>query len=109
MGNDYLIPGFRDGAHYVGLQDAWELIRAKADLKDVRIHDLCYPHTFASVGALSNLGLPVIGGLLGHTNAATTQRYAHLQVDPLHNAAALIGGKIDEAMKQEPRRLRAVK
>ena len=106
-GNDYLIPGFRDGAHYVGLQDAWERIRAKAGLKDVRIHDL--RHTFASVGAMSNLGLPVIGGLLGHTNAATTQRYAHLQVDPLHNAAALIGGKIDEAMKQEPRRLRAVK
>jgi len=106
-GNDYLIPGFRNGAHYVGLQDAWERIRAKAGLKDVRIHDL--RHTFASVGAMSNLGLPVIGGLLGHTNAATTQRYAHLQVDPLHNAAALIGGKIDEAMKQEPRRLRAVK
>jgi integrase len=105
--NDYLIPGWKPGAHYVGLQDVWERIRAAAGLNDVRIHDL--RHTFASVGAMSNLGLPIIGGLLGHTNAATTQRYAHLQVDPLHNAAALIGGKIDEAMKTKPRRLRAVK
>ena len=106
-GNDYIIPGWKHGAHYVGLQDVWERIRAKAELRNVRIHDL--RHTFASIGAMSNLGLPVIGGLLGHTNAATTQRYAHLQVDPLHNAAALIGGKIDEAMKAKPRLLRAVK
>jgi integrase len=45
-GNDYLTSGFRADAHYVGLQDVWERIRAKADLKDVRIHDL--RHTFAA-------------------------------------------------------------
>jgi len=81
-------------------------IKKQAGLNDVRIHDL--RHTFASVGAMSNLGLPIIGGLLGHTNASTTQRYAHLQADPLHNASEIIGGRIDEAMKREPRRLRAV-
>ena len=106
-GNEYLIPGWKPGTHYVGLQDVWERIRAAAGLDDVRIHDL--RHSFASVGAMSNLGLPVIGGLLGHMNASTTQRYAHLQADPLHNAAAIIGEKIDTAMKAEPRRLRAVK
>jgi integrase len=106
-GNDYLIPGKKSGAHYIGLQDVWERIRAKSGLKDVRIHDL--RHTFTSTGASSGLALPVIGGLLGHKNASTTQRYAHLQADPLHDAAETIGEQIDRAMKKKPRRLRAVK
>ncbi|GAB0119922.1 tyrosine-type recombinase/integrase [Acidisoma sp. 7E03] len=50
-----------------------------------RIHDL--RHTFASVLASSGLSLPVIGALLGHTQAATTARYAHLLDDPLRAAA----------------------
>ena len=106
-GNDYIVPGRKRGARYVGLQDVWERIRAKAGLDDVRIHDL--RHTFASHGVSSSITLPVIGGLLGHRNASTTQRYAHLQADPLKDATEIIGEKIDRAMKTEPRRLRAVK
>jgi len=49
-----------------------------------RIHDL--RHTFASVLAGRGLSLPVIGSLLGHTQAATTNRYAHLMGDPLRAA-----------------------
>ena len=105
--NNYLIPGFKTGAHYVGLQDVWERIRAKADLKDVRIHDL--RHTFATAGVASGLALPIIGGLLGHHNPETTQRYAHHQNDPLRKATETIGEQIDRAMKAEPRRLRAVR
>jgi hypothetical protein len=44
------------------------------------------------------LGLPIIGKLLGHSQAATTQRYAHLDVDPLKRAADAIGATIDAAM-----------
>ena len=105
--NDYIIPGIKPGAHYVGLQDVWERIRKAAGLEDVRIHDL--RHTYATTGVSSGLALPIIGGLLGHTNPETTQRYAHHQNDPLRRAAEIIGEKINEAMKREPRRLRAVK
>ncbi len=38
-----------------------------------RMHDL--RHTYASILASSGLSLPIIGRLLGHTQAATTQRY----------------------------------
>ena len=107
QGNDYLIPGRKTGQRYIGLQDVWERIRAAAGLNDVRIHDL--RHTFASHGAMSNMGLPIIGGLLGHQNQSTTQRYAHLQSDPLKQASEAIAEKLDQAMKAEPRRLRAVK
>jgi hypothetical protein len=55
-------------------------------------------HSFASVGAGSGLGLPIIGKLLGHTHAVTTHRYAHLDVNPHRLASESIAGKIAAAM-----------
>jgi hypothetical protein len=39
-------------------------------------------------------GLPIIGRLLSHAQAATTSRYAHLDNDPLRRASEAIGGRI---------------
>jgi hypothetical protein len=36
--------------------------------------------------------------MLGHTQATTTQRYAHLASDPVKAAAAAVAGKIAGAM-----------
>jgi site-specific recombinase XerD len=36
----------------------------------------------------------MIGALLGHTNPATTARYAHLMADPLKQAAEAIGSRL---------------
>jgi integrase len=55
-------------------------------------------HTYASFAAGSGLGLPIIGRLLGHTQAATTARYAHLDNDPLRRASESIGGRIAAAL-----------
>jgi hypothetical protein len=44
--------------------------------------------------SVSGLGLPIIGKLLGHTQASTTQRYAHLDADPLRRASEAIGGRL---------------
>jgi len=106
-GNPYIITGHRQGGHFVGLQSVWVRIRKAAKIPDVRLHDL--RHSYASVGAAASLGLPIIGALLGHHEASTTQRYAHLQSDPLKAAAELIGEKIDKAMKTKPKKLRRVK
>jgi integrase len=102
MDNPYVCPGQKAGSHLASLYRTWQRIKQKANLKNVRPHDL--RHSFASVGAGAGLGLPVIGALLGHKEAATTQRYAHLAADPLRRAADLISVEIDRAMKQEPRR-----
>lgn len=94
-GSAWLIPGrIKDVPH--NLQKPWERIRVAAGLEDVRIHDL--RHTAASVGVSLGLGLPVIGGLLGHTKASTTQRYAHLANDPARAAAAAIGDTLSAAL-----------
>jgi site-specific recombinase XerD len=55
-------------------------------------------HSFAGLGAAGGLSLPMIGALLGHTQPATTARYAHLAGSLLHEAADAIGAKILSAM-----------
>jgi integrase len=57
-----------------------------------RIHDL--RHTYASILASEGLSLPIIGALLGHTQAQTTARYAHLLDDPLRAATERVGAVI---------------
>jgi integrase len=95
-GNPYVIAGAKEGAALVNLEKPWRAIRKAAGLDDVRLHDL--RHAFASVAASSGMGLPIIGKMLGHTQAATTARYAHLASDPVKAAAAAVAGKIAAAM-----------
>jgi integrase len=79
------------------LQPFWRRLRARAGLKDVRIHDL--RHTFASVAVAAGQGLPMIGKLLGHSQVQTTARYAHLAGDPIRAAANDVAGVIARTMK----------
>ncbi len=83
--NPWVITGTLEGQRLSDLQPFWQRVRARAGLKDVRIHDL--RHTFASVAVASGQGLPMIGKLLGHTQVQTTARYAHLAAEPIKNAA----------------------
>jgi integrase len=68
-GNPHVIVGHIRGARLVNLEKPWRSIRYAAGLPDVRLHDL--RHAFASVAASSGMGLPIIGKMLGHTQAAT--------------------------------------
>lgn len=81
------------------LKRPWRLVTRAAALPGLRAHDL--RHSFASVGAGSGLGLPIIGKLLGHTDPATTAKYAHLDADPLRRATDAISAAIDSALKAE--------
>jgi integrase len=74
----------------------WAMMTREARLAGLRIHDL--RHSFASFGAGGGLGLPIVGKLLGHANAVTTARYAHLDGDPLRVASERIGSAIAAAM-----------
>jgi integrase len=95
---EYLFPG-RVGAHLTDLRFAWAAIRKDTQLRDVHIHDL--RHTFASHLVSRGASLPIVGRLLGHTQAQTTARYAHLADNPLREASNLFplvlvgnGGKL---------------
>lgn len=92
----YVIAGDNHEKPRADLHRPWKMIAKRAGLEAVRIHDL--RHTFASFGAGSGLGLPILGKLLGHKEVATTQRYAHLDNDPLRRATNEIGGQIAKAL-----------
>jgi site-specific recombinase XerD len=61
-------------------------------------------HSFASVAAGAGHSLVVIGALLGHRQATTTQRYAHLSDDPVRTATELVGARIAAAMAAQTSR-----
>ena len=93
---EYVIFSEQDDKPRADLNRPWRTISARAGLASVRIHDL--RHTHASVGAGAGFGLPIIGKLLGHTQASTTQRYAHLDADPLLIASNKIADLITQQM-----------
>jgi integrase len=95
-GNPHVIVGKKERAALANLQKPWSKIRKQAGLADVRMHDL--RHAFASIAAASGMGLPIIGKMLGHRRAATTDRYAHVAADPVKAAAATVAAKIAAAM-----------
>jgi integrase len=94
--NPYVIFGERRGAPLVGIQKAWRRLLRRAGLDRLRLHDL--RHSYASFGAAAGLGLFMIGKLLGHHQASTTQRYAHLADDPARMAANRVSGDIAAAL-----------
>lgn len=91
-GSPWVIAGGKPGAHLVNLEKPWRRIRTKAGIPDVRLHDL--RHSFASVAVGLGEGLPMIGKLLGHTQAQTTARYAHLAADPVKAATERVGAAL---------------
>jgi integrase len=92
----FVIAGANPDIPRADLKKPWTAVTKAASLPGLRIHDL--RHSFASIGAGAGLGLPIVGKLLGHTQAATTQRYAHLDADPIRRAADAIGVTIAAAL-----------
>jgi integrase len=99
--NPWVIEGAKPGSPLVNIRKPWHRLREAAGLPDVRLHDL--RHSFASVAVAGGLSLPVIGALLGHSQPATTARYAHLAADPLRAAAEAVGTRLGAAMMPRER------
>ncbi|MDE0147325.1 MAG: tyrosine-type recombinase/integrase [Rhodospirillaceae bacterium] len=90
-GNPFVVAG-RAGRHLRSLDGSWQKVRARAGLRDVRLHDL--RHSFASRALALGETLPAIGRLLGHSRVETTARYAHLADDSVRQAAIRISDSI---------------
>ena len=96
---EFVFPGKGGIGHRRDLKRPWPSIKKAAGLEGVRVHDL--RHSYASVLASSGQSLLVIGKLLGHTQVATTLRYAHLVDDPLRKATETAGAILGRSPSAE--------
>lgn len=92
----FVLPAAKGAGHYTGLQKDWERVRARAGLNGVRVHDL--RHSFASFAVADGNSLYLIGKVLGHKQARTTEIYAHLADDPIRVVADRTAARIAAAM-----------
>jgi len=91
-GNPWVIQGRKPGERLCFIDRQWCLVRKRAKLEDVRLHDC--RHSFASRALALGESLPAIGRLLGHAHVETTAKYAHLARDSMHEAAARVADSI---------------
>lgn len=97
-GSPWVLPGRVTGEPLQDVSRFWDAVRHALGMPELRLHDL--RHTFASVSALGGKSLLIIGKLLGHRNARTTARYAHLGDDPVKVAADQAGADIAGWLRQ---------
>ena len=73
----------------INIDKAWGRVRARADVTDVRLHDL--RRTAGSWLAQSGASLHLIGKVLNHANTSTTAIYAHFGQDQVRDAMDRLG------------------
>ena len=89
-GSDYVFPSPSDPSRpAMEHMSLWFTLRRRADLEDVRLHDL--RHNYASMAVLNGVPLPTVARLLGHRQVSMTLRYAHVADREVEAAAERIG------------------
>jgi integrase len=92
----------KSGRAFTDIKKTWTAIRKAAQIEDLHLHDL--RHSAAALLASDGLSLRIIGELLGHRQASTTQRYAHVDLRASRAAAEHLGRRLSEAEpKSEPK------
>lgn len=99
-GNPFILPGLKTGAHLVNVAKPWNRVRKAAGVEDVRLHDL--RRTVGSWLAQSGNSLHLIGRVLNHSNASTTQVYARFGEDHVRAALEQHGARIMGAAGMAP-------
>jgi integrase len=91
-GTGYVFGG-RDGGPFNGYRLHWAIRKLceRSGLRRIGWHTL--RHTFASHLAMRGVPLPAIKELMGHSNIATTMRYAHVAPSTLRSAIDMLNPK----------------
>jgi integrase len=80
----WVFPGRGRSGHVMEPKSAWKRILKRAELADLRLHDL--RRTLGSWQAATGASLPIIGKSLGHNSLQATKIYAQLDLDPVRAA-----------------------
>ena len=85
----YVFPLPGDPSRTSSPMSLWYLVRERAGIGDVRLHDL--RHNLASHAVMQGVPLPTVAKLLGHRQISMTLRYAHVHDKEVEAAAERIG------------------
>lgn len=91
-GNPFVFCGHKKGRPLINIQKPWNRVKIKAGVEDARLHDL--RRTVGSWLAQSGNSLHLVGRVLGHSNASTTQIYARFGQDHVREALEAHGKRI---------------
>lgn len=94
--SEFVFPGKDPERPIRELKGVWRRARERAKIENCRIHDL--RHSFASMIASNGGSLLDVGALLGHSNAQTSARYAHLFDERLRDAANKVADAVRDAV-----------
>ncbi len=72
----------------------WRRVREEAEIADARLHDL--RHTYASIAIMGGETVTTTARLLGHNDAQTTLKYAHLGDRSVREATEALGAILGE-------------
>ena len=72
----------------------WRRVREEAGIGDVRLHDC--RHSYASIAIMQGESVTTTARLLGHNDAQTTLKYAHLSDRSVREAADALAGILGE-------------
>ena len=82
--SDWVFPSHGKTGHYQDPKSAWKRILDRANITNLRIHDI--RRTMGSFQAMTGASLPLIGRSLGHKTSQATQVYARIDDDPVRTA-----------------------
>lgn len=81
---DYLFPGKGKSGHLVEPKTAWRRVLARADIQELRLHDL--RHTIGSALAATGANIAMSMQALGHKTQQASLIYQKLHRDPIREA-----------------------
>jgi len=98
--SEWVFPAASKSGHLCEPAKAWAKILQRANLKNLRLHDL--RRTLGSWQAAAGASLVIIGRSLGHQRVETTAIYARLNLDPVRQSVNVASRALAEAGRLLP-------
>jgi integrase len=80
----FVFPSNSASGHYQEPKKAWHTLLKRADIKNVRIHDL--RRTMGSYQTMTGASTTIVGKTLGHKSQQSTAVYARMTLDPVRDS-----------------------
>lgn len=94
--SEFVFPADHGVGFFQGTKKLWPKIVGRAGLEGVTPHTL--RHTMGAIATSSGEALAMTGAILGHSNMRSTMIYAHIDYDPMKQAADRVGSMLAEAL-----------